>query len=41
MYKSAARTGGAFWIAAGIKGTIAVTSMGWKGVSLEEETLPQ
>ena len=41
MYKSAAGMAGALWMAAGIKGTIAVAFMVWRGEQTEQGSLPR
>ena len=41
MYKSAAGMGGALWMAAGLKGAVAMSFLIWKKDASEEETLPQ
>ena len=41
MYKSAAGMEGALWMAAGIKGTIAVAFLVWRGEQAEQHSLPR
>ena len=41
MYKSSASMAGALWMAVGIKGTIAVAFLVWRGEQTEQESLPR